>query len=63
MNVLAYLSYHVSDLAIEAVERHPLESNEGFQSIQAVEGARFLGVNDNGRLDDDLFEMYSDRFA
>ncbi|NDV53078.1 hypothetical protein [Salipiger sp. PrR003] len=63
MNALAYMSYHVSDLAIEAAEGHPMEVNEGGPRLQAIESAEFLGVNDDGRLDDDLFEMYSKRFA
>lgn len=63
MNALAYMSYQVSDLAFEAADGHPMKADDTCSGIQAIEGAELLGVNGDGRLDDDLFEMYSGRFA
>ena len=63
MNALAYMTLHVSDLAIEAAAGHPLEVDNASPRLQAIEDEEFLGANDNGRLDDDLFEMYSERFS
>lgn len=63
MNALAYMSFHVSDLAIEAAEGNLMAVDNGYSQLQAIDGAEFLGANNNGRLDDDLFEMFSERYA
>ncbi len=63
MNALSYMSSHVSDLAIEAAEGQPMEARYDYPRLQAIESAEFLDVNKDGRLDDDVFEMYSGRFV